>query len=209
MSVDQDAPAASTTIIFDYGEVLSRPQSSTTKRHMEDISGVGAADFWAAYWSLRRPYDEGQPATEYWRAVAAEVGTEWTPAQLQSLWAADLGGWLDLDPRGVELLDTLTARETPLVLLSNAPRDLAAALRHSPALSGFHTLFFSGELGLAKPDPLIYDHVMRELAIPAEHALFVDDREENILAADRRGIRTHHFTGLDALTQDLATRGLL
>lgn len=209
MSVDQDAPAASTTIIFDYGEVLSQPQSPATKRHMEQLSGVGATEFWGAYWSLRRPYDRGQPATEYWQAVAAEVGTQWTPAQRQSLWAADVGGWLNLDPRGVELLDALAAHNTPLVLLSNAPRDLAATLRHSPALASFHTLFFSGELGLAKPDPTIYDHVLQELSIPAEHALFVDDREENIAAADGRGIATHHFTGLDTLTYDLTTRGLL
>lgn len=209
MSVDQGAPTAISTVIFDYGEVISRPQSPETKRRMEDLSGVEAERFWAAYWGLRRGYDRGQPATEYWQSVEKESGAHWTPAQRQQLWSADIAGWLDLDPRSIDLLNALTARDTRLVLLSNAPRDLAAVLRHSPALAGFHTLFFSGDLGLAKPDPAIYQHILRELSTPGEHTLFVDDRAENITAAETQGIHGHHFTNLDTLTHTLTHQGLL
>jgi putative hydrolase of the HAD superfamily len=47
---------------------------------------------------------------------------------------------------------------------------------------------FSCEVGLAKPDPAIYNLVLRLCSTQPEEAIFVDDFVENIEAANALGI---------------------
>ena len=53
------------------------------------------------------------------------------------------------------------------------------------------------KLGHAKPDREIYEATLSKLGVVPQEALFVDDRGENIAAADELGLRTFHFTGDD------------
>jgi len=51
----------------------------------------------------------------------------------------------------------------------------------------------SAELGLAKPDPRIYQMTLSQLGSPPERALFIDDMARNIEAARKLGMQTLHF----------------
>jgi HAD superfamily hydrolase (TIGR01509 family) len=57
----------------------------------------------------------------------------------------------------------------------------------------------SCEVGVAKPDPLIFQMCLTRLGVEPSRALFVDDRIENIEGAARLGLRTFHFIGADAV----------
>jgi hypothetical protein len=78
-------------VLFDYGGVLCRDQSARDRRAIEAAVGVEDPDrFWAGYWSLRRPYDEGtlSPA-DYWsRVVGTDVGD-----RLDAIEAVDVASW--------------------------------------------------------------------------------------------------------------------
>ncbi|KUP96783.1 HAD family hydrolase [Thermobifida cellulosilytica] len=189
-----------TTVVLDYGEVVSVPPPAAVRARLVELSTAPAEEFWDAYWGERRAYDSGISAHEYWDRVGARLGVSWPPAVRQELWATDMGGWLLPDPGVAALVARLAAGPTRLALLSNAPHDLAAVLRSAPLLHGFDALFFSCEIGLCKPDPAVYGHVLRELGAEPGETLFVDDREENVRAAARLGIRAHRHTG----TRDLA-----
>lgn len=52
----------------------------------------------------------------------------------------------------------------------------------------FEKIYFSFELGLRKPDPAIYKHVLEEQNLKSESTLFVDDKKENTDAAAALGI---------------------
>lgn len=54
-------------------------------------------------------------------------------------------------------------------------------------------IFVSCELGLAKPDQVIFYHVSKELDVKFDQMLFIDDFQENILAATTLGMNTHLF----------------
>ncbi|GAA3967467.1 HAD family hydrolase [Thermobifida alba] len=194
---DQHSPV--TTVVLDYGEVLSVPPPPAVRARLEELSAVAAEKFWDAYWQERRAYDSGLDSREYWDRVGARLGVSWEPAVRQELWATDVGGWLLPDPEAAALVARLAAGPTRLALLSNAPHDLAGALRRAPLLRGFDSLFFSCEIGLCKPDPAVYEHVLRELGVEPGETLFVDDREENVRAAAELGIRVHHHTGVAEL----------
>jgi putative hydrolase of the HAD superfamily len=66
----------------------------------------------------------------------------------------------------------------------------------------------SSYLGLRKPEPEIYHRALEILARPAERILFIDDREENVVAANEAGFRTVHFKNETQLRTQLAGWGI-
>jgi putative hydrolase of the HAD superfamily len=97
------------------------------------------------------------------------------------------------------VLADLKAGGTTLALLSNAGPDFGSYLRHGP-LGGFFTAcYVSGELGLLKPHPEIYRHVLDDLGINAAEAVFTDNREANVRGAEALGITGHLFTDATGL----------
>jgi epoxide hydrolase-like predicted phosphatase len=79
-------------------------------------------------------------------------------------------------------------------LLSNAWSD---ARRHIERLFQLHKFvdlqIFSAEEGLAKPDPRLYRLALSRLEIQPAEVIFINDREENILAAQQIGMHTILF----------------
>ena len=55
--------------------------------------------------------------------------------------------------------------------------------------SRFDDLFFSCDLGFAKPDSRFFSEILDRLQVSAKHVLFIDDHPENVLSARQVGIR--------------------
>ena len=79
-------------------------------------------------------------------------------------------------------------------LLSNAwpelRRDLVERWNMADA---FDEIVISAEVGLAKPDPRIYELILDRFDIQPAAAVFVDDFEENVAAAAEIGMQAVHF----------------
>ncbi len=200
------------TVIFDYGEVISLSQSPGDREVIERLAGVsdgggaGSERFWAAYHAHRDGLDQGKGGVAaYWRAVADEIGASWDEARVHELWAADFRSWLSVSPDVIDLLDDLRSGGTPLALLSNAGPDYGSYFRHGPLGDFFSACYVSGELGLLKPHPEIYRHVLDDLGIAPAEAVFVDNRAPNVAGAQALGITGHVFTGAAALRVFLAS----
>jgi putative hydrolase of the HAD superfamily len=197
------------TVIFDYGEVISLSQTQADRAVIASLAGAGdgpaAERFWAAYHAHRDGLDQGTAGVAaYWRAIARDTGARWDDARVHELWAADFRSWLSVNPATVELLADLRAGGTPLALLSNAGPDYGSYLRHGPLGDYFTACYVSGELGLLKPHPDIYQHVLRDLGITPAEAIFIDNREPNVAGAEALGITGHVFTSAARLREFLA-----
>lgn len=72
-------------------------------------------------------------------------------------------------------------------------------------LKDFNGIVVSGEEGLAKPDPAIYNRLLTRFSLQADNCIFIDDNEANITQAAELGFGTIRFTGPEALRQELAT----
>jgi HAD superfamily hydrolase (TIGR01509 family) len=59
--------------------------------------------------------------------------------------------------------------------------------------NSFDTFYLSHEINLRKPNANIYEFVLNTHALKAKQTLFIDDTEENILAASKLGIHTWHI----------------
>ncbi len=93
-----------------------------------------------------------------------------------------------------------------LVLLSNAWDDLPALLESWGMADLFEATFISAQIGLAKPDPDIYRHLLKRLQLPPENTLFIDDFSENIAAARALGMQALHFQDTQSCLQTLSQR---
>ena len=182
-------------VVFDYGEVISVSQSEADRRTLVAISGLDPAEFWKLYDRYREDLDQGVTLPrEYWTLIADDAGVEWSPAQLQQLWAADIRSWISVEPGTVELLAALHQGGSRVALLSNAGFDFSDPFRHSPMAQFFEAMFVSAEMGLIKPDPEIYRVTAAELGITLEQMVFIDNKKINVDAAVALGATGHVFT---------------
>jgi putative hydrolase of the HAD superfamily len=62
-----------------------------------------------------------------------------------------------------------------------------------PWIADFTHRTFSHRLGIAKPDAAIYQHAAEGLGVPPSEILFIDDREENIMAARAAGMHAIQY----------------
>jgi HAD superfamily hydrolase (TIGR01509 family) len=61
----------------------------------------------------------------------------------------------------------------------------------------FDAVVISGEVGMRKPEPRIFEHVLRLIDLPATECVFVDDLPHNVTAAVELG-----FVGVVHRTYD-------
>jgi putative hydrolase of the HAD superfamily len=67
----------------------------------------------------------------------------------------------------------------------------------------FDAIVISGEVGMRKPEPEIFEHVLRLLGVEAGQTVFVDDLEHNVRAAEALGLVGVHHTSYDRTVGDL------
>lgn len=179
-------------IIFDYGNVLCRPQSGADVHTMAAILNLPVEDFQARYWRPRLAYDEAvlDPAS-YWNTVAER---SLSGAEIDQLNDIDSKSWTHAAPVMPEWARQVRAAGTRTAILSNMPLPVRERLDRSGWLPEFDHRTFSCDVRMAKPGPEIYLHSLRGLGVAAGEALFLDDRPENIHAAEALGIHSILYT---------------
>lgn len=195
-------------VVFDYGEVISVP-SETLRSELLELAGGEPLAFWNAYWRHRDALDSGAlTAPAYWRCIQHELGQDWDPVMIYRLGLADYRGWLAVETGTLEVLVDLYEGQTRMALLSNAGPEYVSYFRFGPLGEFFEGVFVSGELGITKPAVEIFHALLSGLHIRPGDAVFIDNNEHNIRAAQTLGISTHHFTTAKALRsylEDLAS----
>lgn len=121
-------------------------------------------------------------------------------------WAEMLGGPID---GTVDVLADLRRIGIRLAALSNwSAEKFPIARERYPFLGWFETIVISGEIGLAKPDPRIFRHLLEVTGLEAESTVYVDDVPANVAVAGELGMAAIQFRGSGILREDLRRLGL-
>lgn len=89
-------------------------------------------------------------------------------------------------------------------LLSNAESDYLRNILNEKELEQlFDIILISSEIGIAKPDPKMFELALTRLNIHADEAVFIDDQLKNIHAAESVGIKGIQFEDIDKLREAL------
>lgn len=95
-------------------------------------------------------------------------------------------------PESVAFLDGLIARGHRLHALSNYPaQHIRFLYRTFPFMAKFHTVVLSGLVCAVKPDESLYRYLLERIG--RHDCVFIDDREENVIAARRCGMHAVRF----------------
>jgi putative hydrolase of the HAD superfamily len=100
----------------------------------------------------------------------------------ESLWSQPISG-------ATECLTRLREAGLPLGIVSNADGRVAESLGRLGLAPFFDVIVDSGVVGVAKPDPRIFDHAMEELRTPRERTWYLGDTVAyDAAAADAAGL---------------------
>jgi 2-haloacid dehalogenase len=121
--------------------------------------------------------------------------------------------WRETVPHAIEgtvrILDSLKAGGVPLYAITNFASDtLAEAKTIYPFLvTHFIDIVVSGDEKLLKPDPAIFEVLLRRQKLDAADCVFVDDSPKNVAAAAALGFHALHFTGPEKFGEELRALG--
>jgi putative hydrolase of the HAD superfamily len=149
-------------------------------------------------------YESGRISTDDFLAeINSRLTTKITRSQFEQLWTATFRENCQM----AELMQRLKAQR-PLYLLSNTNEIHYNFLQSKfDVARHFEELILSYEVGCSKPDAAIYEEVLRRSGLPAEQHLFIDDLGCNVEAAEKVGMRTIQFKGVESLRSDLTAYG--
>ena len=88
-------------------------------------------------------------------------------------------------------------------IISNAWSQIADSLVEWGIDDAFEMVVGSGDVGIMKPDPRIYQIALERLDVHPEEAVFVDDFIENVQGARKLGIHAIHFQSREQAIQEL------
>ncbi|MGB8951991.1 MAG: HAD family phosphatase [Candidatus Aminicenantales bacterium] len=162
-------------------------------------------DIVRAHWNLIELFDIGELTSAEFHARAvqaldARIGFEDFFAIYNDVFS--------LNPPALELLQKLKPRCT-LVLCSNTDVMRFSFIKEKfPEILIFDEYVLSFEVGFMKPHPQIYAEALKRARSEAQRAVFIDDMEENIQAAENAGIRGILFSSAAGLEKELRHLGL-
>ena len=149
---------------------------------------------------FHKAYEKGHIDSSTFRnEVRNYFEQSWDDQKIDALWNSLLG---KIPAERLDLVAKLRQRYQVGVLSNTNEIHIDAVygiLKEDFGLSSFDPLFdrvfYSHEMGLAKPSPEIYEQMLLELGTTADRVIFFDDLEANVRGAASVGIRAIQVTG--------------
>ena len=146
-------------LLLDYGDVISLAVRRAGARRGRAPARPDARASWGAVLGQpRSPRLRPADGVPYWSGVAGRDVSDDEAARLD---AVDLGGWARVNARRARARRGAAPAGVRLALLSNAPHVQAEAFEQVEWTQPFEHVFVSARLGMVKPDPAIFEHVLQ------------------------------------------------
>ena len=192
------------TVIFDLGGVLVHLDWDRVCAPLARLSSL-------SYEAVRKAVQNGPivqssmlghlSPREFHVALSTELHIDIDFDPFIDLWNGLLSANKDITP----LVEELGSRHA-LILASNTDAiHFMYSRQHFDVLQSFDRYFLSYEMGLLKPDPAYFHHVLYGLWASPGDCIFIDDRPENVRSARNIGIKALVFESVEKLKADLKT----
>jgi len=202
-------------VIFDLGSVLASSEwllvygkiSKKSKIPEEKVRNI--VNSLVRKWSVAEIDEKG-----LWEEFKIQTGVNLPEEFTKDFWSKTYKKWSKDIKESWDILVELKAKGIRLALLSNTIEPHALANEEMGRFKrlrdiGVEAFVLSFKERLRKPDPKIYEVMLKKLNLPAKACAFIDDLLENIEAAKRLGMQGIHFQNPEQLREDLIKIGLL
>jgi 2-haloacid dehalogenase len=196
--------------VFDFGGVLIDWNPRYLYRKLFNGEESAVENFLAEidFFTWNQQQDAGRPVS-----AGVEELCRRFPQHCRMIQAYDtrypesLGG--AIEPT-VDILRQLKKQGDTLYALSNWPAEKYQLVRDRfPFFEWFDDIIISGQVRLAKPDPRIFELLVKRIGRPPGECLFIDDSPINIEVTQSLGLMTIHFTSPERLQCELVGLGLI
>jgi glucose-1-phosphatase len=209
MSPRRLTPNSADVLLFDLGRVVLDIDFSRALACWAGHAGCEPAHLIGRFspGEAYKRHERGEISdAEFFASLRGSLGIEVSDAQFLEGWNAIFAGEMP----EISALLARAARRLPLYAFSNTNRAHAAhfSQHFAQVLGHFQKLFLSSTIGLRKPDAAAYDHVVKEIGVPAGHIVFFDDSADNIEGARARGLFAVHVTSTRDVAEALAALGI-
>jgi epoxide hydrolase-like predicted phosphatase len=193
-------------IIFDLGGVILNLSVDSTLKKFAQVSGLSVEKVLEIYHSTPffLEYEKGEITNDEFRKGLRNLfGNIHTDLELDDYWNLMLG---DIPRERVELLKELKPKYKTFLLSNTNAIHLdyfSGMVSKAHGLESleplFHKAYYSHLMKMRKPDPAIYEFVLRENGLKASETIFLDDNLPNLKGAASVGIQTFHVTHPDLI----------
>lgn len=152
----------------------------------------------------------GMTNPEMWTIIRQEHGIPHTVDEIIAFQSVRKRQYLDEADIGpipgiVELLEELRKHRIAIGLASSSPRSFIEAVLGKFGIRGYFSCVVSGEeVPAGKPAPDIYLEAARQLDVPPEQCVVLEDSRNGVLAAKRAGMRCIGYANPNSGQQDLS-----
>ncbi len=120
-------------------------------------------------------------------------------------WLAALG---TVDAALMLEIDRIRSDGHVVAALTNGTDTIPDEMRSLGIVDRFDQVFNSAEIGFAKPDRRVFEHVCHKLAVAPTDVFFTDDSPSNLKGAQEIGMSARVYEGVTAFRKHLQEFGL-
>jgi glucose-1-phosphatase len=194
-------------LIFDFGGVILPVDPMA---YAGGMIALGCKDIQGLHDIFQRDniyilFEKGEMSPQDFRnMLRTGLDNHATDEQLDSAWNMMLG---EIPPHRVNFLEEIKSRYRTF-LLSNTNKihydhyqaQFCKTYGYASLDDLFEKAYYSFQLQLYKPDPAIFEFVLKDSGLIAAETLFIDDNKENVEAARRIGLKVIHLAeGMDVM----------
>lgn len=203
------APGSADVLLFDIGRVVLDIDFGRVMNIWAGHAGC-APDELAARFVVNdsfRHHETGRiDDAAFFGDLRQSLGIGISDAQFLEGWNAIFAGEMP----GISPLLARAAARMPLYAFSNTnpPHVEHFSKTYADVLGHFREIYLSSSIGLRKPEPAAFDHVVNAIGVPAARIVFFDDSAENIAGARASGLAAVHVKCSDDVAGALAALGI-
>lgn len=117
---------------------------------------------------------------------------------------SELKEYLQLDPNVAQYIKSFWNNPLQIAICSNAPKNIVESFLNEKGIQRyFNHVIISSALGMRKPNKDIFEKTLQMLGLKPWETVFVDDKEENIQAAEELGLKGILFESILDLSEKL------
>lgn len=182
-------------LVIDFGGVLTTPMQDAMVRfsdelgiELQDLARIALGAYSGGEDHLVVDFETGRISEEEFAAAFAKRLEEVTKAPVDPEGLVRRIFRLEIEESMMDLVGAAHSAGYQTALCSNSwgtrlyPRDRLAPI--------FDVLVISGEVGLRKPDPAIFELTLEKLGVDARACVFVDDHPGHLAPAMEMGMKT-------------------
>ena len=187
-------------IIFDLGGVLLNIDFSITEKAFIELGVDQFSEMFTQHHSndLFVQLETGKISPEeFYEAFRKGTGTNLSNENIRNAWNALL---LDFRLPSLAWLDTIKTKYRIFLFSNTNQIHHDAFIASYKELTGnadfdafFEKAYYSQNMGMRKPNPEPFLHILKEQQLEASETLFIDDTIKNIEIAQKLGLKTIHL----------------